>query len=57
MLKDFDSLLDDRVRLQVPYTLNLEIEPFWNGIVIEGFTFLWGLFPFRILALWPFRLR
>ena len=55
MLQDFDSLLDDRVRFEIPYALHLEIEPLRDGVVVKRLAFLWRLFPISIFTFWPFQ--
>jgi hypothetical protein len=53
LLENFNTLLNDRIRFQISYTLDLEIESLRDRIKIKWFTLLRRFFPFGVLAFWP----
>jgi hypothetical protein len=53
LLEDFDALLNDRVRLQIAYALDLEVESLRHCIIVKWFALLRRLLPIGIFAFWP----
>ena len=54
LLQNFNSLLDNRVWLKISGTLDFEVEPLGDCVVVERLALLGRLFPLSVLTLWPF---